>query len=570
LLQRIDQSLTQVCADKFAQDRIVDQLAAALFDQDKSQRQLTPVSARLNDATSEPLSEAQDNLVERLRVGDWLQFKSLDAPLNLVWIGNQPPVYVFANYRGIKKLDLRRNDLLKSLEDGGADWTADLELPLMDRSYSAMIQKMQRDLLWQSSHDAATGLANRKNFFRGIRRSWLRIQDGGGGFATGVIQLYIRTAAGDVVPGEVLPAVLREFARVLPARLPANALLARAGEAAIAFWAGADDRAAAHAMTEDLRELVSAQPVEIGGVPYHVRAEAGVTWTRECLRPELDYDNASAACVRARESGRPVVSYDGEDAEDGVLALAQWAHELTAILSGNRLGLNCQPVVAASDAARAPLYYEVLLHPSADGSRGIGTRELVDVAERLQRITEIDRWVVRHLLQWMRENADRVATIGGFAVNLSIQSVNNPLFLKYLLAELAKGDLAGDKLIFEINESDAAQGHAQTQHFMRQLQRHGCRFAFDEFGPGSSSYTTLKSLKLDYLKLDRALVREVATSVIDEALVRSIVETGAFLGLKTVACFVEDAETATKLGEMGIDCIQGYYVGEPQPLRLLA
>jgi len=151
LLQRIDQALTQVCADKFAQDRLVDQLATALFDENKSQHQHTSVAARLNDVASEPLSEAQDNLAERLRVGDWLQFKSLESPLNLIWIGDQPPVYVFANYRGIKKLDLKRPDLLQSLEDGEADWTEDLELPLMDRSYSAMIQKMQRDLLWQAS-----------------------------------------------------------------------------------------------------------------------------------------------------------------------------------------------------------------------------------------------------------------------------------------------------------------------------------------------------------------------------------------------------------------------------------
>ncbi len=80
-----------MCADKFAQDRIVDQLATALFDEDKSQHQHTPVAARLNDAASEPLTEAQDNLAERLRVGDWLQFKSLDTPLNLIWIGDQPP-----------------------------------------------------------------------------------------------------------------------------------------------------------------------------------------------------------------------------------------------------------------------------------------------------------------------------------------------------------------------------------------------------------------------------------------------------------------------------------------------
>lgn len=153
--------------------------------------------------------------------------------------------------------------------------------------------------------------------------------------------------------------------------------------------------------------------------------------------------------------------------------------------------------------------------------------------------------------------------------SLSGQSVTNPLFLRFLLAGLARGDVSGDKLIFEISEADAVEGHAQTQLFMRQLQRHGCRFTLDDFGVGTSSYTSLKSMKLDYLKLDRALVREIGASMIDEALVRSILETGSFLGIKTVAGFIEDAETLAKLGEMGIDCVQGYLIGEPRPLENL-
>lgn len=570
LLQQIDQALTQVCADKFAQDRIVDRLAAALFDEGKAQHQRTPVAARLDDVASEPLSEAQDTLSERLRVGDWLQFKSLDTPLNLIWIGDQPPVYVFANYRGIKKLDLKRQDLLQSLEDGEAQWTEDLELPLMDRSYSAMIQKMQRDLLWQASHDPTTGLANRKSFFRAIRRNWLRSKVDDGGYAIGVIQFDIAKPTGEAAGVEIRTPILRDYAQIMPTLLPSNALLARSGESGIAFWIEAAGQASAQAQTEALLHALTAHPEEINGIRYDVRPAAGLAWARDSISPEAYYDNANAACAHARESGATVVHYDSEADASGVLALAEWAHELTAILAGNQLSLNCQPVAAAADAARAPLYYEVLLHPTAEGERPIATRDLIAVAERLQRITEIDRWVVRHALEWMRAHNDALTRIGGLSINLSGQSVTNPLFLKYLLAELARGDIPGDKLIFEIREADAVDGHAQTQLFMRQLQRHGCRFTLDEFGAGNSSYTSLKSMKLDYLKIDRALMREIGTSMIDEALVHSILETGSFLEIKMVAGFVEDAETLAKLAEMGVDCVQGYLIGAPKPLESLA
>ncbi|MFN3545286.1 MAG: DUF1631 family protein [Thiobacillus sp.] len=568
LLQRIDQALTQVCADKSAQDRIVDQLATTLFDRDKSQYQYTPVAARLNDTEQEALSEADANLTDHLRVGDWLQFKHVDTPLNLVWIGDQPPVYVFANYRGIKKLDLKRQDLLQALRRGDAEWTEDQELPLMDRSYSAMIQKMQRDLMWQAAHDPGTGLSNRRSFLRTIRRNWLRGPAGEDGYVIGVLNFDLQTLGGTPADEATRNAILRTLAQRLTELLPAETLLARSGESGLAYWTRVADSATAETQAKSVLTGLFATPVEVDGARFRTQAFTGLMWSSDCLHPETYYDNANAACARARESGVPVVAYSSEAPDSGVLALAEWAHTLTAIVANNQLRLNCQPVVATADPTRTPLYYEVLLHPHT-GERSIATRDLIDVAERLGRIAEIDRWVLKTVLQWMRSHPADLARLGGLSVNLSGQSVTNPLLLKYLLGELARGDIPGDTLILEISEADAVGTHAQAQVFMRQLQRYGCRFTLDEFGAGTSSYTSLKSMRLSYLKIDRALVRELGTSLIDEALVRSILETGQFLGIKTVAGFVENEELLAKLAELGVDCVQGYLIGAPQPLESL-
>ena len=572
LLQQIDLGLTQVCHDKFSQDRLLDQLATVLLDQDKSQYQYTTVRARLGDPMEgEPLSAAQNDLAARLRVGDWLHFDKTDTPLNLVWTGENPPIHVFANYRGIKKLELKRQNLLQALESGDAQWAEDMELPLMDRSYSAMIQKMQRDLVWQSTHDPMTGLSNRKNFFRAIRRSWLRSPAVDGGYVIGLLQLGIRTPGGEEASPEVRSGILRELGKLLQSRLPEKALLARAGESGIAYWTASADREAARNQAESLLQAIAEHALEVGGVAYRPQALVGLNWSADCLTPESLYDNASAACVSAREAAQPdIVVYDGENHDDAVVALAGWAHELTALLAGNQLSLNCQPVAAATDAVRTPLYFEVLLNPITSAGHSINTGDLIAMAERLQRIGEIDRWVIKQVFAWMRAHPDVIQRIGGLSINVSGQSVVNPLFLKAVLAELKSGDVPGSKLIFEISESDAVEGHAHTQNFMRQLQHYGCRFSLDEFGPGSSSYTMLKSLKPDYLKLDRSLVRDISTSMIDEALVRSIIETAAYLQLKTVSCYVDNAEMASKLAELGVDCVQGYFVGEPRPLEELA
>ncbi len=572
LLQQIDLGLTQVCHDKFSQDRLLDQLATVLLDQDKSQYQYTTVRARLGDSMeSEPLSASQNELAARLRVGDWLHFDKIDTPLNLVWTGENPPIHVFANYRGIKKLELKRQNLLQALEGGGAHWAEDMELPLMDRSYSAMIQKMQRDLVWQSTHDPLTGLSKRKNFFRAIRRNWLRSPVVDGGYVIGLLSLDIRTPDGEEASSEVRSGILRELGRLLQSQLSEKALLARAGESGIAYCAASVDPDAARQQAESLLQAVARHALEIGGVAYHPQASIGLSWNADCLTPESYYDNASAAGASAREAAQPdIVMYDSENHDDKIVALAEWAHELTALLANSQLSLNCQPVAAATDVVRTPLYFEVLLQPTAEAGRSVKTRDLIAMAERLQRISEIDRWVIKQVFAWMRAHPDVVERIGGLSINVSGQSVVNPLFLKAVLAELKPGDVPGNKLIFEISESDAVEGHAHTQNFMRQLQHYGCRFTFDEFGPGSSSYTMLKSLKPDYLKLDRSLVREISTSMIDEALVRSIIETAAYLQLKTVACYVDNAEMANKLAELGVDCVQGYFVGEPRPLKELA
>ena len=130
-----------------------------------------------------------------------------------------------------------------------------------------------------------------------------------------------------------------------------------------------------------------------------------------------------------------------------------------------------------------------------------------------------------------------------------------------------KGDIPGHKIIFEITETAAIEGFSQAQHFIRQIRRFGCKFTLDDFGVGYCSFTYLKNLKVDYLKIDGSFVKEIAASGIDESLVRSMRETSSFLGIKTIAEFVENAETLAKLDEIGVDYAQGYFFGRPIPLE---
>lgn len=577
LLRYIDTHLSYVCADKFAQDRILDQLAHALFDPGENAAEYTTISAKLRPAVVETLSAEQGDLVEKLRVGDWLQFTDLDAPLNLVWIGDKPPVYVFASYRGIKKLDIKRHDLLQALEKNAAQWTEDMELPLMDRSYSAMIQKMQRDLIWQASHDPVTGLANRRAFFRAIRRDWVRNQnpDLDPGYVIGIIQTEAHDLEGNAPSADTRYAFVREMAQRIEQQLPPGSLLARAGEQAIAYWSAMPDTISAKLTATKLLNTLNRLKLSIDHHDIQAKTYIGLIWVNNGLDPEHYYDHANAASTAARESDQnAVVLHHNIDLERDkpAIPLAGWARELTRILAKNRLELHCQAILDIQQV-NEPMLYEILLRPVADDSAAveqINTHDLVSVAERLQRITEIDRWVFKNLIQWMRAHSEQLDTLGGFVLKISGQSVVNPLFLNFLSSELGRGDIPPHKIIFAISELAAVEGHSQAQHFIRQLQRMGCQFMLDEFGLGTSSYTALKSLKLHYLKIDRSLVRELSTSLIDEAIVRSILETCAFLEIRTVAGFVENEDMQTKLTEMGVQHLQGYLLSEPVALASLA
>ena len=572
LLQHIDTGLSLVCHDKHEQDRILDRLADLLLDADNTtQVHYSAVSTKLQRPEStEAVSAEQCSLLEHFRVGDWVQFAKLKSPLNLIWVGDDPPVYVFSNYRGIKKLDLRRREFLQALENSEAQLTEDMELPLMDRTYSAMIQKMQRDLLWYASHDPVTGLVNRREFFRSIRRNWLRSGTKDTGYVFGILNLDISHSPYSPAKIETRNQFLCSLAIKVQGRLPENSLLARAGEQAFAFWSTSVDPESAKTMVSSLVRELGQNKQHIEDRDYSVAVCAGLMWTPDCIEPETYYDNANAACAAAKQSGPDEIVLFSDEASahrTTVTELADWAHKLGRILAEDRMELYCQAVVAIGGQAHTPVHHEILLRSMDGPDDRINTGELIAAAERLQRITEVDRWVVRHVFQWIREHAADFELIGGFSINLSGQSIFNPLFLNFLLAELGKGDIPGHKIIFEITETAAIEGFSQAQHFIRQIRRFGCKFTLDDFGVGYCSFTYLKNLKVDYLKIDGSFVKEIAASGIDESLVRSMRETSSFLGIKTIAEFVENAETLAKLKEIGVDYAQGYFFGRPVPLK---
>ena len=191
----------------------------------------------------------------------------------------------------------------------------------------------------------------------------------------------------------------------------------------------------------------------------------------------------------------------------------------------------------------------------------------IPAAERYNLMHLIDRWVVRNSL---RQFADyRAPGIWQISINLSAQSLCDDDFLQFLLEEVEDANLPPEHLCFEITETAAIANLTRAIAFMRRMKALGCRFSLDDFGSGLSSFGYLKTLPVDYLKIDGSFVRDIGEDPIDLALVESINQIGHILGIETIAEYVENDEIRRQLEEIGVDYLQGYGIARPEPLATL-
>ena len=156
------------------------------------------------------------------------------------------------------------------------------------------------------------------------------------------------------------------------------------------------------------------------------------------------------------------------------------------------------------------------------------------------------------------------------AVNISSTTLNDEQFLDFVIAEISRAELAPGALCFELTEAAAMTGLASATHFIRELRQRGCRFSLDDFGSGLSSFIFLKSLPVDYLKIDGQFMQNVARDHIDRSMVEAIAQIGESMNIRTIAERVDSADVLARLAEIGIQYAQGNYISAPQPVDVLA
>jgi diguanylate cyclase (GGDEF)-like protein/PAS domain S-box-containing protein len=439
----------------------------------------------------------------------------------------------------------------------------------------SQIRAMAQQLLWQASHDALTGLVNRREFERRLNEliDTARVQNRE--HALMFMDLDNFKAVNDTCGHTAGDELLRQLTSIMLSRMRGSDTLARLG--GDEFGALLDscpfDQALriANAVRETVRDFrfvwedkTFSVGVSIGLVP--IVADSGNLSRVMSL--------ADACCYEAKKKGRDRVQVyrPEDDAAAGKPAELQVVSQINQAFELGRFRLYRQRIVSLGHAAPHEPNYEVLVRMIDKSGNLIPPTGFMPAAERYNLLTSIERWVISSLIEYLhrqseaglipRDSRER----SYYAVNLSGASINDRSLPDFLRNLLTRYQLPHGLLCFEITETTAISNLTAAAELMRELKGMGCRFALDDFGTGMSSFAYLKYLPVDVLKIAGTFVRDMATDPMDYAIVDSINRISHILGIQTVAEEVEDAQTLAKITALKVDYAQGYFIAEPQAM----
>jgi diguanylate cyclase (GGDEF)-like protein len=446
-----------------------------------------------------------------------------------------------------------------------------------DERLAGALRDLAASLQHQATHDSLTGLTNRADFeaqlesaiaagVRGAHQWWLLYFDLD---QFKVINDTCGHAAGDEL--------IQRVAWLVRTQLEAGDIFARVGGDEFGVLLPRRDSATALAVADNIRQQISGLRFQFRDRMFAVSASLGMLALDDTV-PSVSaaLSAADQACYLAKDNGRNRVQIYHPDDKQVMTRHGEmrWVERLHAALEQERFTLVAQeirPVGARveHESQGRRIGYEMLLRMVGENGELIAPMAFIPAAERYGIMPRLDRWVIARVC---RELA-RLRAAGGDGVvptcmvNLSGTSVCDPHLADYIADCLAQNRLGGAQLGFELTETAAVANLAQASQLMTRLRAMGCPIALDDFGSGMSSFSYLRNLPIDFLKIDGAFIRNINTDPIDFAMVETIHRIGGIMGVRTVAESVENAGVLAALALIGVDFAQGFHISRPVPVE---
>lgn len=429
------------------------------------------------------------------------------------------------------------------------------------------LHNLSSKMAYQATHDALTGLINRVAFEHHLQQAIESAHNVGQRHVICYLDLdqfkLVNDTCGHIAGDELL----RQLAQEMQSQLRPGDVLARLGGDEFGVLLMDCSLPQAREYMERIRQMVKnfrffwqekgfEIGVSIGVVP--ISAESGTL--TEVLSA------ADSACYVAKDCGRNRIHVS--ELDDIAVAerqgQMQWVHRIRRSLEDNRLFLHYQAITPLAGNAEGS-YGELLLRMQDRQGNVVTPTDFIPAAERYHLMVDIDRWVVKHALDVLK-TMDRRGS-GRFAINLSGQSLCDDRFLDYILEKIKASGVSPERICLEITETAAIANLARAKKFIAVLKAMGCKFSLDDFGSGLSSFGYLKSLAVDFVKIDGRFVQNILMDPVSLAMVESINHIAHLMGLKTVAECVENQEVLRELKILGIDYVQGNGVHISLPLQ---
>ena len=507
--------------------------------------------------------------VSRLEEGDWVLFDAFSEKptrLKVGWVARHKGKFVFVNVLGKKEKVYKADELIALFKQGETISLGESDEPAMDRAQYSMLQKLHKQLLFQSAHDQLTGLINRREFEHDVEKAIDDAKISNGKHSLCYIDLdkfnVINNSCG-YAGGDAL---IKEIAEILKKHLTKNSVLSRLGgdEFCILLCGHGTDEAL-EVIEEILAELNEYRFVW-EDKRLSVAMSAGLVVIKgHGQTVSKVMQAAESSCGVAKEIGghRAQIYHEGHARLTKRNAEIEWAGKIDHALDQDSLHLRCQRIMPLATDDTYHDHYEILLGITDELGKQSSLQEFITAAENYKRMAELDRWVIKKSFKWIAEHRTELDHVSSFSINLSGHSLNDLGLMEFVMKQMRDTNVPIGKICFEITETLGIASLSDAADFIKRFKTTGCQFSLDDFGSGMSSYGYLKSLPVDYLKIDGVFVKDMASNPNDYAVVKSISEIGHFMGKKIIAEYVQDDETIQLLQDLGVDYAQGYGIEKP-------
>lgn len=461
-------------------------------------------------------------------------------------------------------------------------------LVLRDVTESA---QLMRQLEHDSFHDELTGLQNRRGLHRALdatmaakvatnaegsagrpsashRAAEIAAAPATSTHAVMIVDLDQFKIVNDTCGHAAGDHLIRQVARTLLGAVRGIDVVTRYGGDEFAILLRDASRTAAYDIGQRILDAIANLHFEWGGRRFQTGASIGCALIDA---RDIDVDQvmlrADSALYLAKDLGRGRMQMhaDGDEHIARKSRELEWACRINDALQTDTFELYAQRIEAAQVEDRER--YELLIRLRDGTGEVIAPGEFLPAAERFNLMPALDRWVVRRALQQLSDARDQGATVPWVAINLSAQSLQDRTFLTELLDRIRQSRLPTDCLCFELTETVAVANFENARAFIDSVRALGCQFALDDVGAGFNSFSYLRHLTFDSIKIDGHYVRGVDQNTVDRTLVQSLIDAATTMGLTTVAEMVETSQVAATLRGMGVQHLQGYALHRPEPLR---